>query len=900
MKISPTLWPQVSDLFDAVLELPPEHREAWIDSLHDPQDRVATALRELLKFHGAAQTSDFLGAGPAMLRLEGQPEDGPDGDALTVGTHVGPYVLESEIGRGGMGTVWRARRGDGVIKRPIALKLPNLGFQGPRFAKRFAQERDILAALSHPNIARLYDAGISDSGRPFLALEYVSGVPVTEYCDRERLGVRARLQIFLQVLRAVQYAHAHLIVHRDLKPSNVLVAQDGRASLLDFGIAKLIEGEAPADSAQTQAGWIALTPDYASPEQLANRPTTTASDIYSLGILLFELLTGVRPFSRSRPIADSNAQVKEPIRPSQAATGAQEASLRGTAPGALQKMLRGDLDTIILKALKPEAQDRYPTADAFAQDIERYLRLEPVTARPDSRWYRARKFVMRNTLAVTTASLAVVALLVAMWVVAQEGLIAREQRDRALALSSRNAAVKDFLNMLIMEAAQAGGPVSVPDMLARSESLADREFRSNLEDRAAVFDLLGVHYHAIGQDARAEPLFRKAMEAGSRSHDEALHAELTCDQAMTVASLGHVPEGTKSLEGVLANPGISDAQAARCLQYLAYIYQDASDAVNALKYATLALDRLRKLAQVPAAEEGEFLGSLATAQHLNGHESLADDSFGKSLAKFAEAGREWSPDAVGVRNNWAVKSSDVGNPRLALQLYESILNASGQVAAAAPPVYLLANRARSLDMIGRFPEARVAFSRCVEVAEQRSSSAQTAYCVVGLASVAQELGDAVDTRKQMERASSLLQAAPAESPQAMALQLIRGRIAISEGRLDDALASLSAAIAQHMPLAFSAIPLLERADVYLRQGRLRQAEADAQQGLAGARALQLEAPYSYRTGLAMLILGRVHAAQGNRSQARLDIESSISNLANTVDPAHPALVKALALRQSYL
>src|SRR6185436_14101596 len=312
------------------------------------------------------------------------------------GDLVGPYRLVRELGAGGMGAVWLAERADGLIQRSIALKLPHL--VTPRraeLAERMAREREILAALDHRNIAKLFDAGLTAEGQPYLALEYVEGVPIDQYVrgagDAAALPLEQRLRLFLQVAHAVAYAHGKLVVHRDLKPANILVTANGGVRLLDFGIAKLLDdGEARATQLTRLSGG-AFTPEYASPEQILGEPLTVASDVYSLGVVLYELLTGTRPYRLKR---DSLGALEEailqaaPARPSE------------IAPPELRKALRGDLDTIVPKALKKNPAQRYATVNAFAEDLACYLQDRPVQARPDSSTYVLRKFVARNRLAV--------------------------------------------------------------------------------------------------------------------------------------------------------------------------------------------------------------------------------------------------------------------------------------------------------------------------------------------------------------------------------------------------------------------------------------------------------------------------------------------------------------------
>ncbi|MBS1858124.1 MAG: serine/threonine protein kinase [Acidobacteria bacterium] len=427
MRINPETWPELSRLLDQLLDLPPESRPGWLDHLPPEQAHLAPALRQLLAARDTIGDRGFLDTLP---RLERAP--GPAGFAP--GALVGPYRLNAELGQGGMGVVWLAERADGEMRRPVALKLPIVSMYNRALAERFKRERDILAQLNHPCIARLYDAGIAESGQPYLALEYVEGEKITDYCDRRHLALKPRLQLFLQVLRGAQYAHANLIVHRDLKPANILVTGDGEVRLLDFGIAKLMSDGEANETELTRIGGSALTPGYASPEQITGGTVTTASDVYSLGVVLYELLTGQRPY---RPAREGRSGFEEavltadPVRPSQAAAGVAQAQARGVNPKQLARSLRGDLDTILLKALSKAPAQRYPTADAFAQDIERYLRGEPVLARPESSWYRARKFVRRHTVTVGAVVAVIAALCAGLGIALREARIAQVQTRTA-------------------------------------------------------------------------------------------------------------------------------------------------------------------------------------------------------------------------------------------------------------------------------------------------------------------------------------------------------------------------------------------------------------------------------------------------------------------------------------
>jgi len=420
----------LSRLLDEVLALDPAQRAGWLAGLCGSdaghRDRLALMLAD-------ANSDDQFLATPAIGHWRAS---APDQPAEQPGVRVGPYLLERQIGSGGMGSVWLAQRADGALDRSVALKLPHVAW-GPALNARLGRERDILARLTHPNIARLYDAGTDEKGRPYLALEYVEGVPIDEYLLQKPRGLRERLALFKQVATAVAYAHLHLVVHRDLKPSNVLVSADGSAHLLDFGIAKLLGDEGEGLTQLTRGAGRMLTPDYASPEQIRGEPITVASDVWSLGVLLYEMLTGTRPFKvTGASLTDLEACVlREP-----APLASSRVPTRPT-----QRALRGDLDTILAKCLRKEPEARYRTVDALIDDLDRHVTGEPVLARPDSGWYRASRFIQRHSDYVALASAALVAVLIGLGVAMIQAQRARTEAQRAQAQAERADAVRDFV-----------------------------------------------------------------------------------------------------------------------------------------------------------------------------------------------------------------------------------------------------------------------------------------------------------------------------------------------------------------------------------------------------------------------------------------------------------------------
>jgi serine/threonine-protein kinase len=420
MHLSPADWPAVSALLDEALALPAEVRDTFVQSLDGERAQHRETLRALLAQAVGVETDEFLATLPRLTRVA---ERGSLTE-LAAGDSIGPYRLISELGTGGMGAVWLAERSDGQLKRKVALKLPRLVW-ARGLAERMARERDILATLEHPHIARLYDAGVDQHGRPFLALEYVEGQPIDVYARERGLSVRQKLDLLLQVCGAVAFAHSRLVVHRDLKPSNILVTADGQVRLLDFGIAKLMEGDSATETQLTQMAGRALTLDYASPEQIKGEPIGTATDVYSLGVVAYELLTGAKPYRLKR---GSAAELEEAI----ATADPQKASDATPDPQA-KKVLRGDLDAILNKALKKAPGERYPTIDALAQDVMRHLNSEPVSAQPDAFVYHAGKFLARHRLQVGAAAAVGVALAAGVAVALWQAQEAQRQRDLAVA-----------------------------------------------------------------------------------------------------------------------------------------------------------------------------------------------------------------------------------------------------------------------------------------------------------------------------------------------------------------------------------------------------------------------------------------------------------------------------------
>ena len=450
----PEQWQQVREILASAIALPEAERAAYLDKSCAVHPELRSEVESLLDSHEQAG-SVFLNRPAADLKsalVEPNPR------SSWMGRRIGVYQILEEIGHGGMGEVYRAVRADGQYKKEVAIKLVRGGYDTAAVLDRFLHERQILASLDHPNIARLYDGGTTEEGLPYLVMELIDGTPIDQYCEEHDLPVNERLKLFTQVCAAVQYAHQRLVIHRDIKPRNILVTSDEIPKLLDFGIAKILDPAAVAETTLVRP----MTPEYASPEQVRSEPITTATDVYSLGVVLYRLLTGRSPYPESTRTPLEFARViceLEPTRPSSAIARMTPQELsrpkREASPEKAkgssarhQRRLKGDLDNIVLKALRKEPSRRYVSAEQFAEDIRRHLQGLPVTATPDSLSYRVRKFVRRHAVGVAATALIAVAVASGVVTTARQARIAEANRRRA---EARFSDVRKLANSLIFE-----------------------------------------------------------------------------------------------------------------------------------------------------------------------------------------------------------------------------------------------------------------------------------------------------------------------------------------------------------------------------------------------------------------------------------------------------------------
>jgi serine/threonine-protein kinase len=669
-------WARVKDLFGSALTLPASERPAFLAAACGEDADLRGEVESLL---GALVEAGSLVEGTAAAELaEGAPDP-------LIGRHVGPYRVLAEIGRGGMGAVYCAVRDDDVFRKSVALKVLRGGLSTDFHRESFHRERQILAGLQHPNVAQLLDGGTTDDGRPYLVMELLAGEPIDVYCARRQSTVRERLELFRQVCAAVQCAHQSLVVHRDLKPANILVTGDGVPKLLDFGIAKLL----PAQGGEATVTQVrALTPVYASPEQLLGQPITTASDVYSLGVVLYELLTGRRPFDfELHPGEELFHRIRheEPLRPSTAARDTPSPGspvsatvlVDGTAPVATRlslparraRELSGDLDTIVMTALAKEPPRRYGSAEALSEDLRRHLAGLPIAARKPTLAYRAGKFVRRHPGGVAAAALAVASLLAGIVATTVQGRRAEAERVRAERQAERATAVTRFLKETLGAAhpeTGLGRSATVLEALEAARARVVGAFEGSPDIQAAVRVAIGETYGALGRYEEAEPLLRSALEAQRRELGEEsvevadtlrVLGELLMQRGQLEEAETHLRRALALRESLLGPEHVSVAHALDALGTLHWTRGDVQSATREFRRAIAIVERQ------PGPKDHDLatmLGNLAAAVE-DADPREAARLYRRALDMWAAMGQTKGPGYAGAVSNLGMLLRDQGD-----------------------------------------------------------------------------------------------------------------------------------------------------------------------------------------------------------------------------------------------
>lgn len=716
---SNTLDSEILAHLPAYLELPEEERAAWLQRQCGDNPRLMKAMQRMGE--AAAACEDFLEGSPVSTAA---PE--------RIGKRIGRYELISELGRGGMGAVYRARRADGAFEQEVAVKLFLQDLISETALQRFTAERQILASLEHPGIARLIDGGTTSDGTPYVVMELINGEPVTRYCENHGLDLHARLKLFQGICESLEVAHQKGIVHRDIKSANVLATRDGRTILVDFGIAKVLHAEDFAAALPaTVPGLTALTPDYASPEQIRGQEVSAASDIYSLGILLYEMLTGSRPYSTvSLSPGEIERSVCETIPPD---PSSRVAMMRARPPAGLadnrrlRSKLRGDLDRIVMTALRKLPNERYTSAASLAADIGRYLSGLPVKARGASRTYRAGKFIMRHRLVVAAITFAVIALLGGLIAVSLQAREAQRQRDLALQEAERAKSAKDFLVEMIGRADPYESAESATLIGAIKQSIAGMEtrFKGQPQLEADLRYAIGYALQNLGEIEPAQEQMEKALALRKQSGS-------TLDIAEATAGLGIVDWWKSDFKAGemhfrealdLIDVDVSDRASVLRVDALinfAGMLIDAGDFPRSETISRKAIAAAEQWPDVPVATLATLWGNLATAQQGTGKLEAAEESFEKTLELQRKATGEMNPAYAIVLNNQAHLFLDQDEPEKAIENLTQSLKIRRQTLGKNHPqtATALFNLAHVQTKVGDFEAAERNGLEALQIAEE--------------------------------------------------------------------------------------------------------------------------------------------------------------------------------------
>jgi eukaryotic-like serine/threonine-protein kinase len=891
--IDTAYWKRIDALLEVALSLPRSERQRWLDSL-DPNAQLYKQVLTDMLARTDAETDHFMDRPVALATLEaaadGLQEDKPE-------DIVGPYKLLRRMGAGGMGTVWYAERVDGAVHRKVALKLPRASWS-PGLAERLKRECEILSTLEHPNIARLYDAGLTSTGRPYLAMESIEGVSVDQYCRTHRLSVTERLKLFLAVVKAIAYAHARLVVHRDLKPSNVLVDGEGNVHVVDFGLAKLLTPEGEQQTRLTQVSDRALTPDYASPEQIRGETITVASDVYSLGVVLYELLTDKRPYQLKR---ESVAALEEAI--TEADVPHASSKVIGDKPRA--RALRGDLDNILAKALRKNAHERYTTADALAADIERHLRGEPVEARPDSVSYRLGKFIRRNRMAVGAGTLLMLTIVAGVAgtiyqarIAADQARLANLERDRAVRELRFAQSGEEFMRFLLSEQSQK--PLTGQELLARAEKMIEGQFSDDPQSHGRMQLLAGELYGELTDYANAERMLKGARGSAQSAADHNLAAQIDCVMAGLLGATGRRDQAAKLFHSTVPKlEAEADADvAARIACYVnrGIFHRNGGNPTAATQDAESAL-RLIATDRPGLRVNRIFLETqMADALALSGKLAEAVQTYEQAIAEMIRLGRGGTSAMGSATNNFMFLLVRAGQLKRAEEVYLRA-GASGIRPDAAPQIpqhsTLMINYARALVDMGRPAEAEKLLEPARQAKHNLGDKRGELFAVLNMASAA-------CAANAIDRCELLLATGEKQLPTLFppghsnyaSVQMFTARIALARRDLIKADHAATQAVDMYTaardrsPLRIRALSLL--ATIRQQRGDVDSAKRYAREAVEAAQDVSRGFMHSEWVGSALLAQASVLRAQGDTQPARTAATEAREHLLASVGAGSPA------------
>ena len=898
----PDRWRELSPLLDEMLELAPSSRAPRLEALRLRDPALAEALSQTLAVAEKASRRAFLEQSPSLSGAA-QDDDSTEGRA---GQRIGPYALEFELGRGGSGTVWKAARVDGQYDGVVAIKLVNPDVMGRTGMARFQREGAILSRLTHPNIARLMDAGVTHEGQPYLVLEYVDGKPIDVHCDEQRLNVADRLRLVQSVMRGVSHAHGQLVVHRDIKPSNILVTSDGEVKLLDFGIAKLLQEDVDNPDL-TAEGRAVMTPRYAAPEQLAGQLISTATDVYALGVLMYRLLVGRYPTSNESATAReviTGTLTGEPRSMSGAFSRGKAAAsadirtiaaARGASVRHLQSALRGDLDAISAKALRMEPCERYASVADFSDDIGRYLEHKPVAARTGSTRYRAGKFLRRHRVSTVASALLALSIAAGIFGTTSQARRAEQERDVALHELKSAESTREFVQFLLSEGSDER-PIA-PALLERGEQLIAREFASDPEEHARLLLLVGRLYGEANIQQKAESLMRRAQELAPHMDDANLKVEIRCQLAWQLANNDPMKQSLELFDTAItelrAAPRARAATLAGCL----FGRSEARNKAGELKQALADVQEALALVPDPRpdqrAEAILMRARMASIQGKLGDAATAAAQFHRALDDLQAIGRGQTQSSRTLNNNLGLMLYNVGRPLDGSRALARAVEVSTKV--GHPDAVAQTNYARALIDVGRPLDAMRATEGALAALTNVQSKPLHAAVSLNGALAWCATGDTTRCRAMIARAQELIANETLDDKGFVpGLKLRLSVLLEQEGDLRGARTALSEAAdtfeTLHHRSQMKALALLAR--VELRLGDIQAAQAHAQEAVALAKARKDGFAHTSWLGSALLSEALVQQARGNASAAAASLNAALIELRDACGDDAPETIAA--------
>jgi eukaryotic-like serine/threonine-protein kinase len=878
-------WVEIGPLLDEALDLPPQDLAPWLAELDVSRPDAARELRRLLDEKDRLDEQRFLETGPPLP------------PASLAGQRVGAYTLESLLGEGGMGTVWLASRSDGRFQARVAIKLLNVALVGRPSEQRFVREGNVLARLQHPNIAKLSDAGVAANGQPYLVLEYVPGERIDRYCKRRRLEISDRIRLFLDVLAAIEHAHNQLVVHRDLKPANILVNTDGVVKLLDFGIAALLAAKT-ADSDLTREVGSAHTPAYAAPEQLTGAAMTTATDVYSLGVILFLLLAGRHPLGgEGQTPAEILRRVIEHEAPAMS-TLVEEPRLN--------RVLRGDLDNIVAKALKRNPAERYPTATAFADDLKRYLNHEPVQARPDSFTYRARKFLRRYALEVGASSIVLLLLASTAAFALWQMFDARVQRDNARFEARRAEASSEFMSLVFEEVGPTGTPLSLEQLLDRGVALLERQNGGDPAILAGMLVQASHRYADMGRVDKQLSLLARAAELATVAASPDVLASAECVGVGGEIERGRPAAARERLrlgEATLAKTRrpVLEAQV-DCIRAAAEMQLVDGHGPVALSLLGKARAMLEAAGSTRSLQYTATLNDMGLVYYRTGRYADALAMTEQVAAAFERNGRGGTVGMTIVLGNTATILYQMGEVRAADERIRK--NLAREVAAGSGRPHSLsgANRGSVLVRLEKFDEAQAVLESAAEIARADGNVDAEIAVLTYHARLHIRRGDLARAADVFRRIDDLVAPNPeAHRDRLSAVAVVRVEfdlarldVASAHARADALLASIDYPRKRNIPILKALLPPLAR--LALLEHDFARAQAYATEDLALAQSVARPGGHSADVGEALLLECQSLQLAGHRAEARRDIGRAVENLEDALGAGHSLTREARALQ----